>query len=316
MYSRRKFVKHSVLGAIGSIPLASSASSILTNTISDIKELELFVFSKHLQFLNYKDMSEAAREIGFDGIDLTVRPKGHVLPEKVADDLPKATEAMKSFGFKNQMITTSIKNANNPIDSNILEVASQQQFMYYRMGWLKYAKSKNIIESVNVFKDQVKKLAHLNQELGIKGTYQNHAGYYMGSSIWDLDQVLEGISKDHMGCQYDITHATVEGGRNWELGFELIKDHINSLVIKDFKWEKVNGKWKSVYAPIGEGMVDFKKFFSLLKKHKIQVPISMHFEYPLGGAEKGKETISVDQKVVFDAMKKDIETLKTYWAEA
>ena len=34
--------------------------------------LDIHIFSKHLQFLNYRDMADAARTLGFDGIDLTV----------------------------------------------------------------------------------------------------------------------------------------------------------------------------------------------------------------------------------------------------
>ena len=48
-----------------------------------MEPLKIHIFSKHLQFLIYKDMAEAAAEMGFDGIDLTVRPNGHVLPERV-----------------------------------------------------------------------------------------------------------------------------------------------------------------------------------------------------------------------------------------
>jgi L-ribulose-5-phosphate 3-epimerase len=44
----------------------------------------VYIFSKHLQFLGYEDMAQAAAEIGFDGIDLTVRPGGHVPPETVS----------------------------------------------------------------------------------------------------------------------------------------------------------------------------------------------------------------------------------------
>ena len=48
---------------------------------------EVHVFSKHLQWLDYENMAKTASENGFDGVDLTVRPKGHVLPEKVNADM-------------------------------------------------------------------------------------------------------------------------------------------------------------------------------------------------------------------------------------
>ncbi|HUV12018.1 MAG TPA: sugar phosphate isomerase/epimerase, partial [Acidobacteriota bacterium] len=36
----------------------------------------LCVFSKHLQWLDFKGVGEFAAKVGFDGVDLTVRPGG------------------------------------------------------------------------------------------------------------------------------------------------------------------------------------------------------------------------------------------------
>ena len=52
-------------------------------------------------------MAAVAKEIGFDGVELTVRPKGHVLPENARRDLPKAVAAIKEHGLTstNMMVT-------------------------------------------------------------------------------------------------------------------------------------------------------------------------------------------------------------------
>jgi len=42
---------------------------------------KISIFSKHLQWLDYKEMANVLSEVGFDGADLTVRPGGHVLPD-------------------------------------------------------------------------------------------------------------------------------------------------------------------------------------------------------------------------------------------
>lgn len=110
-------------------------------------------------------------------------------------------------------------------------------------------------------------------------------------------------------------HATVEGGKNWEVGFELIKGYINSIVLKDFIWAKKNGKWAVQYVPMGEGMVDFKRFFSLLKAHKINVPFSIHVEYDLGGAEHGGNP-KISHKEVFKSIKKDLDFARQAYKEA
>ena len=152
-------------------------------------------------------------------------------------------------------------------------------------------------------------MAQLNQDLGITGAYQNHSGLYFGAPIWDLKAALKEINPNFLGCQYDIMHASLEGAKSWEIDFQLIQPHINSLVIKDFKWVEENGVWKRQYTPLGEGMVDFDTYFGLLKKYKINVPISIHYEYDLGGAEYGKTPIMSREKI-FAKMRKDIEFIK------
>jgi len=86
-----------------------------------------------------------------------------------------------------------------------------------------------------------------------------------------------------------------------------------NYVLKDFKWGQKNGKWKPQHTPIGEGMVDFKTYFKMLKKMNIKVPISLHCEYDLGGAEHGKQKITMAPKEVFKAMKKDLLLIQELW---
>src|ERR1700750_1100752 len=64
------------------------------STAANPEKLKICVFSKHLQWTSISDAASIARDIGFDGIDITVRAEGHVLPERVATDLPAAVEAV------------------------------------------------------------------------------------------------------------------------------------------------------------------------------------------------------------------------------
>jgi len=278
--------------------------------------LSIHIFSKHLQFLDYKDTGAMAAEMGFSGVDLTVRPKGHVLPELVKTDLPKAVSDIKTAGSNCEMITTSIESIRNPLDVDIIKTAAQAGIKQYRTHWFKYIAGKTMEESLAHYKQEVKDLSYLNGAHNITGYYQNHAGKNVGSSFWEIKQLLEMANIKHFGTQYDIRHAIAEGGHSWENGLKLLRPYVKNIVLKDFRWGVVDGKWKAVNVPIGEGMVNFDKYFKLLKKYKLKPPVSLHLEYDLGGAEKGKSTISVDKKVVFDAMKKDLKALQKLWREA
>lgn len=307
--SRRSFIKKTVLaGSILPIVNAKAMAAPVVGRKAD--KLKVHVFSKHLQFLNYADMADAAKEIGFDGVDLTVRPKGHVLPERVADDLPKAVEAIRKAGLEHTMITTAVQDASDSTDQKIVETAGKEGIEFYRMNWLRYPENKTIPQAVEEFQQTVKALSQLNKKNGIVGCYQNHSGNLAGASLWELWDIIQKADKDYMGVQYDIRHGVVEGGMSWKNGLRLIQPHIKILAIKDFVWQKRNGGYAVQNVPLGEGMVDFKSYFALLKQYNINVPISLHFEYPLGGAEHGAFDIKVDKKVVFDAMRKDLKWLR------
>ncbi|WP_282121734.1 sugar phosphate isomerase/epimerase family protein [Algibacter mikhailovii] len=312
--TRREFTKKSVL-AMGFLPFATFGHSLLKPKL-DTKGLSVHLFSKHLQFLSPQDAAEKAAEIGFQGLDLTVRPKGHVLPEDVTQTLPRAIEDIKKGGSSCSMITTAITDASNKTDINIIKTAANQGIAYYRSNWFKYRDQHAMESDLAFYQQKIKALSLLNSQHGIVGCYQNHAGHSIGASIWEIKKILESANSKYFGTQYDIRHATVEGGLSWENGLKLIQSSIKTIVLKDFKWGQKNGVWHPVNVPIGEGMVDFKTYFTMLKAYNINVPVSLHLEYDLGGAEKGKSSISIDKKNVYKAMKKDLDTVQRLWEEA
>jgi L-ribulose-5-phosphate 3-epimerase len=312
--SRRNFLIKSI--SAGIVTTTFSNPLLQSIPISDQRPLHINIFSKHLHFLPYSDMAEVAKEIGFDGIDLTVRPNGHVLPERVDSDLPSAVEAMRKVGFTPSMFCTTVEDARNASDRNVLQTASELGFKYYRMNWYKYPQNQSMTDALAVYTDKVAGLSVLNEKLGLTGCYQNHAGRLVGATMFEIAQLLQKANLKYMGAQYDIRHATLEGGLSWQTGFQLIHSNIKTIVLKDFMWEKKNGKWISKNVPLGEGMVDFTTFFKLLKTFQINVPICLHLEYPLGGADQGAKKITVDKQVVYHAMKRDLNTAKKLWEQA
>ena len=330
--SRRSFIEKSLLTAAGvaagikSIAAPSdkevrSSGNVLCNGVKDPDAFKISIFSKHLQWLDYNEMSKTVAELGFDGVDLTVRPQGHVLPERVEADLPKAVEAISKAGKKVYMLTTAIDNADDPVTEKILRTASSLGIHHYRMGYGYYDKKRSVQESISIVHKQLEKLAKLNEKYSISGEYQNHSGdygsgIYFGGPVWDLADALKRINSPYLGSQYDIYHATVEGANAWPVGLELISPYIRSIDIKDFFWSKKDGKWSSETVPLGEGAVDFKRYFGLVKQLNINCPISVHYEYPLGGAEHGSDKITMKREEVLAIMKKDLETLRGYLKDA
>lgn len=314
--TRREFLMKSVLASAGLSMMSSTATNANIDAADRPGKRSINVFSKNFHWLDYNGMAEAAAQLGFDGIDITVRPEGHVIPERVAEDLPKAVEAVKKAGLKVHMITTAIVSADDKFTEPILKTASSLGIGYYRMGWINYDEKKSMNDNLDSFKVQMSKLAALNRKYKIRGDYQNHSGLSFGSPVWDLWMVLKDIDAEWIGSQFDIMHAQVEGGNAWQLSLKLLKSNITTIDIKDFIWSKTDKGWKAEVVPLGEGMIDYKKYLQLLKEYNLDGPFSMHFEYPLGGVENGAKQITVSKQEVMTAMKRDLTKFRSMLSEA
>jgi sugar phosphate isomerase/epimerase len=307
--SRRNFIKTSSVATAGIL----AAQGVIASSVGASSTRPVCVFAKCLQFLDYGPMAEVVARLGFDGADLTVRDGGQVLPEQVERDLPLAVKALQQAGVNAPMIATGIVDANDQLSERVLGTASELGIKYYRMGYFRYDPAKSVIQNLDSHRQKMEQLEKLNRKYKIHGGYQNHSGSaeMVGGPVWDLHYLLKDFDPEFIGVQYDVMHATVEGGYSWPLGFNLLLPWIRTLDFKDFVWEKDgSGNWKRKVVPMGEGMVQFKKYFEEIKKMKTDAPVSIHYEYDLGGAEHGKPDPSMPKEEIYRKLKKDLDFIR------
>jgi sugar phosphate isomerase/epimerase len=306
---RRNFIKTTSLSAAG-ISLAGTgfASSVLT---ASLVKHPICAFTKCLQFLNFEQIAEVLARLEFDGADITLRPGGQIEPVNAKTELPKAVKTLEKAGVGMPMMVSSVSDSDDKLSVETLKVAADSGIKYYRMGWLAYDFKKSIQQNLDAYKTQFEKLAKLNEKLGIHGGYQNHSGIHVGAPVWDLYELLKDVDPKYLGVQYDIRHATTEAGYSWLLGMKRVEPWIRTICIKDFVWGKnEKGAWKHENVMLGEGMVKFDEFLKEYKTLNVESPISIHFEYDLGGAETGKKEIKMEQEKIYGLMKTDLDWLR------
>ncbi|HUA63922.1 MAG TPA: hypothetical protein VML19_34565 [Verrucomicrobiae bacterium] len=109
--------------------------------------LKVDIFSRHLQWLRSPDeVAEAGNEMGFAGVDVTVRPyPGHVDPERVAQDLPLFVNAIGKPVLPVREITCPITDADSQNAEAILRTASSLGITHYQPdGKMIYRKEGNV----------------------------------------------------------------------------------------------------------------------------------------------------------------------------
>ncbi|MFV2069287.1 MAG: sugar phosphate isomerase/epimerase family protein [Pirellulales bacterium] len=232
-------------------------------------------FAKPLQHLSFDALADQMAEMGFQGIEATVRKGGQVDPAQVQDDLPKLAEALKQRGLEITIMASDVNSVEQQGTQQVLRVAAALGIKFYRMKYFRYDRDRPITRQLQEIRPRMKSLAALNRELGITALYHNHSGSrYVGSMLWDVHGLLEGIPPSEIGLAYDIRHAVVEAGLSWPIGFRLVRPQIRAVCVKDFRWQGERPK----NVPLGDGRVG-KSFFKLLKQSDFKGPLSLHMEY-------------------------------------
>ena len=149
--------------------------------------------------------------------------------------------------------------------------------------------------------------------------YHTHSGIgQVGAPLWDLHLVLRDFDPNAVSFNYDVGHATVEGGFGGSINsFHVSERHLRGIAVKDFLWRKnEKGEWRPQWCPLGEGMVNFPKFFQMVGTTPFSGPLQLHFEYPLGGADTGQRNIKIPQEQLFQAMRTDLGRLRGWLKSA
>jgi len=257
------------------------------------KRVKIIGFTKPFQNLSFEDTADTVAEIGWDGIECPVRPKGQIEPERAPDELPKLVEALKRRGKELTLITTAITSVSPPHTEELLRTAAKLGIRRYRLGFLKYDLARSIPDQLTEIGARLRDLAALNAELGLQAGFQNHSGRdQVGAPVWDLWTMIKDLDPRHMGVCFDIGHATIEGGLSHMIEARLVQRHFTAVFVKDFVWERTDNGWRERWVPLGEGMVD-KLFFQWLKTTRFTGPICQHHEYDHG---EGKPMIAKMQK--------------------
>lgn len=283
-------------------------------------KVKLAVFAKHLQFVPLDRLPGVVAELGFDGADLPVRPRGILEPEQVAAGLPKLVKSLRQHKVEVPMITSHIVDRDTQHAEAVLAQLKDLGIAYYRWDGFRYNYQRPLAQQLEELKPRVAALEQLNRKYNVCAIYHTHSGTgRVGTSIWDLHLLFQNVDPAHIAVNYDIGHATIEGGfGGWINSFGITGRHLGGVAIKDFAWARdAKGQWHPEWRPLGEGMVKFPEFLKMLAaRSDFRGPVQVHFEYPLGGADAGKTQITIPETNVFAAMKRDLTRLRGWLKEA
>ncbi|MEV6810863.1 TIM barrel protein [Micromonospora sp. NPDC051296] len=256
------------------------------------------IFSRHLQWLTTQAyahshpyetgvlVGEAAAEMGYAAVDLTVRPGGHVEPAAVRQNLAPMLRGVRSTGVHCEHITTGISSRSSDHADAILTTAADQGIRYYRWGTFSYrwdadAYGDQVLAQLHALRQEVRSLAVLSRRLGLTGIYHTFSGGRVGSSVWDLVHLLDTIDPDALALNFDIGHLIAEGAvGSWQTNLRLAFPRVRGIGLKDSTVTRAaNGSARAGWVPAGQGFVPWTDFFRVLREGGFSGPCEAQIEY-------------------------------------
>jgi len=235
------------------------------------------LYSKQLAKVEYDELGKVLRDLGFDGCDLSVEPGGHVLPERAPADLLRAVNAVTEVGLDVFMLTTSIT---SPADRSIQQVLALAGYLgvpLFRPGVWKYTGTTEIEARLAEVQGEIAGLASIGRANAMAMGLRNVAG----DNVGDTNVMIRGMDPQWVGYDFDPGAATVAGGVDgWVVTLRLALPRLKMVALNDFNWTKdTGGAWKAAPCPLGEGMVDWSRFFAALARAKFTGPLSLEMAY-------------------------------------
>jgi sugar phosphate isomerase/epimerase len=257
------------------------------------------LYSKVLIKVGYIDLPMIIQALGFDGVDLSVEPDGHVIPEKAPNQLMPALEGITGRGVDVPMITTTLTKAQDKDSQEVLGLATYIGVPFFRPGHWKCTGSVQIEMQLPYVQREVAMLSQLGRYTKMAMGVQNYMDGAEGASVVDINRVIRPLDAHWVGFDFDIAYATREGGA---AGFEgplgIAISRLNIVTLRDFKWEGPEGGPRTAKpCPLGDGIVDFPKFFAALAKARFAGPMTLTVDHsPTGEVEAIKHDLAFVRK--------------------
>jgi len=259
------------------------------------------LYSKVLIKVGYIDLPMIVQALGFDGVDLSVEHDGHVLPEKAGNQLMPALEAFTGIGLDVPMITTGLTKAQDRESEEVLGLATYIQVPIFRPGHWKFTGSVQIEMQLPYVQRDVANLSQLGRYTKMAMGIHNYMDGAEGAAVADINRVIRPIDPQWVGYDFDVAYATREGG---ESGFEgplgIALPRLKMVTVRDFKWDQPPGGVRTAKpCPLGDGVVDFAKFFAALAKARFAGPVTLPVDHsPAGEVEAIKHDLAFVRKQI------------------
>ena len=246
--------------------------------------MQIVINSKFFAHLSVEQLGEKAIELGYDGIDICVRPGHPIDANNVVDALPEAVKIWENQGLICPLVTAPVTmtDADAPEVERFYTACAEAGVPRLKIGFWKFNEGEDYWRVVAEARVAFEGFVTLSEKHGVQTCYQIHSGACIGSNCAGLMHLIKGFPPRYVGAYMDFGHLALDG-EDWAMGLAMIEDYLSVAGIKDaFYLQQPAGQtppYRPSFVKVGEGCVDWHRCLSLLCKIGFDGPLTVHTEY-------------------------------------
>lgn len=267
--------------------------------------MQFVLFTDNLADLSVRDACRAAKKAGFDGLDLTVRPGGHVPPEKAGTGLAAAHEIAEEEGFAIPMVSTSIVAADAPHAEEVI-AAVHDRIPNFKLGYWRYQPFGSVVKQLDEARRQLEGIVRLAARYHVRPCVHIHSGPILSNGPFCYG-LLKDYAPSEVGAYVDPMHMCLEGGLSgWEMTLDALAPWVALVGVKNYLLQPADRdefgqqRFQVKYIPLADGVAPLPQFFRRLKEIGYDGIVSLHSEYKGGGSWRKLTTLELLEQSTVD----------------
>lgn len=233
------------------------------------------VFNKPWR-MSLRDLASHIAALGFDGVELPVRPGYPVTPENVTSELPNAVKILGDAG----LVIGSIA---GPTDEKTMAACAANGIPVIRICVGMEEGERYLLGEARLQREY-DDLAPLLAKHGVTLGIQNHVGARSVCNAMCLRHLVEKYDPKQVGIVWDAGHNGLEGEQP-EMAIDIVWSHLCMVNLKSAFWRRKNGPeadvahWEAYWTTGRQGRANWPNVAAELRRREYSGMICLTAEY-------------------------------------
>ena len=239
---------------------------------------ELAVFVKPWKSLPLPQLARHIRALGFDLIELPIRPGFQVEPENIERDLAPAAKLLADEGVRILNVTAAVALDNERLYSACAAAEIGMNRVMFHHGdtdyWTAEADARRQLDAALPFCEQY----------GFQIGVQNHSRRFVPVNEMGAYHLLKDYDPRYVAAVWDPAHNALEG-MDSDAALDILAPHICVVNLKNAYWRRVSGpeaevaEWQIYFTSGAQGRASWQRVIAKLREIDYRGPICFSAEY-------------------------------------